>query len=213
MSTKPETILETWYNNPETTMKIFFAAAYQSDKTGFDRNKKIFEEIEKLGYTHLFDETVRITYEEFVEKMQGKKEEFAKHTKSIMKNIQGADICVFEVSSHSLGIGFGIEKSLELNKPTIVLHHVDINPIFLSGVEDEKFIIKAYDDKNYKKMLKEALELARERRDKRFNFFISPKLLEYLEKTSNTEGITKSKFIRNLIVNKMRDKNTNEENI
>lgn len=185
-------------------MKIFFAAAYQSEKAEMSRNKKLFEEIEKLGYAHLFDETVRISYEEFVEKLQGKKEEFAQHSKRILKHIQSADICVFEVSSHSLGIGFSVEKSLELNKPTIAFYHKSINPIFLSGVDDEKFILRSYDDRSYKKVVREALELARERRDKRFNFFISPKLLEYLEKTSAEEGITKSKFIRNLIVNKMR---------
>jgi predicted DNA binding CopG/RHH family protein len=55
------------------------------------------------------------------------------------------------------------------------------------------------------------LDHAREKRDKRFNFFISPKLLEFLEKTSNGDGITKSKYIRNLIVEHMRqNKNLTE---
>lgn len=192
-------------------MKIFFAAAYQSDKTALDRNKKLFEEVEKLGYTHLFDEAVKITYEEFAEKFQGKKEEYIKHSSNFIKKIQSADICIFEVSSHSLGIGFSVEKALDLNKPTIGLYHEDSNPIFLAGVEDDKFIMQKYSDKNYKKVIREALEIARERRDKRFNFFISPKLLEYLEKASTAEGNTKSKFIRNLIVNKMRSTTTVNE--
>ncbi len=192
-------------------MKIFFTAAYQDDKPAFDRNKKIYEEIERQGYTHLFDDTVKVTYEQFVDRLQGKKDEYSKHSNSVIKNVQSADICVFEVSAHSLGIGFSIEKALELNKPTIVLHYEGTSPIFLSGLDDEKLILREYNDKNYKKVIKEALEIARERRDKRFNFFISPKLLEYLEKASNTEGITKSKFIRNLIVNKMRNQPSQEE--
>jgi predicted DNA binding CopG/RHH family protein len=62
-----------------------------------------------------------------------------------------------------------------------------------------------------KKTLRELLENAREKRDKRFNFFISPKLLEFLENTSNTEGVTKSKYIRNLIVEHMRENKVSSE--
>lgn len=71
-------------------------------------------------------------------------------------------------------------------------------------MEEEKLIIKQYNEKNIKKVIKEAIDIARERRDKRFNFFISPKLLEYLEKASFNDGVTKSKFIRNLITEHMR---------
>jgi predicted DNA binding CopG/RHH family protein len=74
----------------------------------------------------------------------------------------------------------------------------------LTGIEDEKLIIRSYTEKNLKKILKEAIDLARQRSDKRFNFFISQKLLNYLESISKKEGINKSTFIRNLILEHMR---------
>ncbi|MCX7997247.1 MAG: hypothetical protein N2691_05880 [Patescibacteria group bacterium] len=185
-------------------MKVFLTSAYTSEKDTRARLRCIYDEIARLGYTHLFDENIRLSYEEFAEKFKDSEKEYANHSLRFIKNIQIADICVFEVSIHSIGIGFSIEKSLEMNKPTVVIYLKGHRPIFLSGVADEKLIIREYTEKNYKKIIAEALDIARERRDKRFNFFISPKLLEYLENASAAEGVTKSKFIRNLIVNKMR---------
>jgi predicted DNA binding CopG/RHH family protein len=73
-------------------------------------------------------------------------------------------------------------------------------------------MIRSYNEKDLKKVVSEALEQSREKRDKRFNFFISPKLLEFLEQSSNSEGITKSKLIRNLIVEHMRENKVEDTN-
>jgi predicted DNA-binding protein len=48
-------------------------------------------------------------------------------------------------------------------------------------------------------VIRDAVEKAQSLADKRFNFFISPSLLSYLNKASKEEGVTKSTFIRNLI--------------
>lgn len=192
-------------------MKVFFAGSYQQDPIFLQNYKKIYEEIGKLGYQHIDDEAVNLTYEEFVKKMEGGKDKYNEHFKNKIKAIQGADICIFEVSHHSLGVGFAIEKALELNKPTIILYYKTNIPYFLSGVDDEKLIVLEYSEKTIKKVIKDALDNARERRDKRFNFFISPKLLDYLEKASTDESVTKSKFIRNLIVKKMRQVTKKDE--
>ena len=109
-----------------------------------------------------------------------------------MKQMQEADINVFEASLPSLSIGFLINKSLDLNKPTIVLYHEDDKPVLISGINHDKLIVKKYNEKNIKSTVVEALDEASELRDKRFNFFISPQLLQYIEKTSSSLGITKS---------------------
>lgn len=172
--------------------------------------KNIYKEIEKLGYTHVTDIAIAPT-EKFYEEMNKGEEAHKEFYNTMTKAVQQADICVFETSSPSLGTGSLIDKALSFSKPTVVLYHEGQTPFFLSGSEEDKLIKRSYNEKNLKKILKECIDLARERRDKRFNFFISPKLLEYLETASNTEGITKSKFIRNLIVGDMRKKGTKEE--
>lgn len=193
-------------------MKVFFSVSPKAKSNLGKIYKTLYDEILRLGYTHVSNEAVAEDSDSFYNEMeQGGKEKHEDLFKEKIKSIQSADINIFDVSVPGIGLGFNVEKSLELNKPTVVLFYEKNTPYFLSGIDDEKLVLKGYSDKNHKKVLREALEIARERRDKRFNFFISPKLLEYLEKASNAEGITKSKFIRNLIVRKMRDQNSTEE--
>jgi len=122
-----------------------------------------------------------------------------------MENIQKADICILEVSAHSLGLGYIAQKSLEMSKPTIILYYKDCVPFFLTGAEDDKLIVESYDEKSLQKVLKNSLIKAREKRDKRFNFFLSPKLLQYIDEGSKKRGITKSKLLRDMIVEHMRE--------
>lgn len=186
-------------------MQVFFTATYQGQKQFGSFYKKIYEEIKNLGYSHLDHEVVNITYEDYLKKMEVGRESQVSNYHETINFIKKADICVLETSAHSLGLGFIVQKSLEMSKPTVVLYYEDNIPYFLAGIEDEKLLVKSYNEKNIKKVLSEAFELARERRDKRFNFFLSPKLLEYLELASKKEGVTKSKLIRDLIVDHMRN--------
>ncbi len=186
-------------------MKVFFTVTYQGEDKFGEFYKKIYEEIENLGYEHVDKEAVETTYEEYVGKMSRGREFQVENYHSKMDHIQQADICVIETSAHSLGLGFMVQRALEMAKPTIVLYYKDNTPYFLSGVEDEKLIVRSYDEDNYKKVLRDAFNIAREKRDKRFNFFLSPKLLNYIEEASKERGITKSKLLRDMIVNHMRE--------
>lgn len=193
-------------------MKVFYTASMRGQKEFKKHYEKIYHTIEELGYTQLDDELIQgesNTYYDILAK-QGRKA-YMDLYKRTMRLLHEADICIFECSLHSLSIGFIIEKSLNLNKPTIVLYHKDNLPHLLMGVDEEKLLLRNYTDQNIKKVLKETLRAARERKDKRFNFFITPKLLHYLVKISKEQGITKSKFIRSLIFDYMK-KNPLEKN-
>jgi hypothetical protein len=91
-----------------------------------------------------------------------------------------------------------------MNKPTLVLYYKDNVQHFLAGAEDEKLLVKSYNETNLTNVLKESIEELKSFKDKRFNFFINPGLLTYLETTSKNLGLTKSNFIRNLIVDHMK---------
>jgi hypothetical protein len=186
-------------------MKVFYTATYSGKNVFGKYYQTIYDQIEALGYVHVDNEVITLNYEDYVQKMsEGRDAQIANFHKK-MDGIQNADICVVESSAHSLGNGFIVQRSLDMGKPTIVLYYKNNKPFFLSGIEDEKFIIRSYDDNNYKKVIRDALQLAREKRDKRFNFFLSPKLLSYIEDASKNRGITKSKLLRDMIVNDMRE--------
>lgn len=184
-------------------MKVFLVSTPKG-KEKFSLNfDKLYNEISKLGYDHVSD-FINLTEDNFIEEMNSGREAQVKFYNEMIKSIQNADICIFEASTPSFGLGYLIEKALSNSKPTIVLFYKELQSFLLSGINDEKLLVRVYDEKSYRKILQDALEQAREKRDKRFNFFLSPKLLDYLEQASKKEGITKSKLIRDLIVNHMR---------
>lgn len=182
-------------------MKIFFTASQRGKKQFGSTYKKICNFITKSGYVLIQDDILSEEPEDLYKALESgdhkKQTEF--YNKKITA-IQKADLCIFEASTHSLSIGFVIHKALEFNKPTIVLHIEDHKPLFFSGVDNEKLMLQEYDEKNLDSQLASAVQDALHLREKRFNFFISPGLLSYLEHTSKKEGITKSTFIRNLIL-------------
>lgn len=186
-------------------MKVFFTGTYSGESADLERYKRLFDAIRNLGYDHVDDEVIHTTYEAFTQRMAAGREAQLANFHSKMQAIAQADICVVETTIHSFGSGFIVQKSLEMAKPTMVLYFEDNVPFFLSGVEDDKLLVRSYSDENYQDVLREAFEIAREKRDKRFNFFLSPKLLTYLEDTSKKQGVTKSKLIRDMIVRHMRE--------
>jgi predicted DNA binding CopG/RHH family protein len=185
-------------------MKVFFTGSYRGKNEYGKFYETIYKEIERLGFVNLDREVIDMDYKEFVKQAVKDKQYSINHYQQKDAALHKADICIFDTSFHSLRVGFLVERALKYGKPAIVLYYKNNSPYFLTGIEDEKLIIRSYTEKNLKKILKEAIDLARQRSDKRFNFFISQKLLNYLESISKKEGINKSTFIRNLILEHMR---------
>ncbi len=182
-------------------MKVFFTASLRGQDEFGKFYHAIFKDVELMGFKNLDDEILKLpaSYYESIQK-QGKHAFIDLYQRKI-RAVQEADICIFEGSMPSLSIGFLIQKALDFNKPTIILYYDKNTPQFISGIDEEKLIVKQYLEKDLKEVLKAAIEEAKHLQDKRFNFFISPDMLNYLEKASKAEGITKSTFIRNLILN------------
>lgn len=187
-------------------MKVFFTATYSGINQFNSSYQKIFSLLEEFGLTNVDEEIKDITYNKYINYIKKSKANQEQSVNLTITQIKKADICVYEVSAHSLGVGFIIQKSLELCKPTIILYQKGFTPYFLAGVKDEKLIICEYQEKNLKRVLKSALALAKERRDKRFNFYLSTKLLEHVDTLSQEEGVTKSKIMRDIILRDMRQR-------
>jgi len=119
--------------------------------------------------------------------------------KLLLERIHMADILIYECSFQSFSIGFLIEKALELDKPVIGLCLENHVPNFLLGLESVKFQLVEYNKETLPSALKAAIKKASFHTDKRFNFYISPDMLAYLNVVTKKQSITKSTFIRNLI--------------
>lgn len=122
-----------------------------------------------------------------------------------LKCINKADILVMEISGHSMSMGYILSKALEINKPVIALYkEADMEPIFIAGIDDPKLILVKYNPANVEKTIWESIKKAKSLIDVRFNFFVSPKILTYLDWVGQKRMIPKSVFLRNLIEREMK---------
>jgi len=186
-------------------MKVFFSSSRRGRQYFDHYFWMISKYLDKMGYENINSELMDTNNKEFFKEMEESGPKFFSKTyQSLIKKVIVSDIAIFECSLHSLSIGFLIEKALELNKPVIVLYLKEHLPDFLAGIQDEKFQIVEYSEENLEEKLSNAILKARNLMEKRFNFFISPTLLTYLNKAAKENGITKSTFIRNLILDDMK---------
>ncbi|MBU1088374.1 hypothetical protein KKA02_00630, partial [Patescibacteria group bacterium] len=72
------------------------------------------------------------------------------------------------------------------------------------SLDSDKLVNFVYDKKNLKEKLQKALIDAVGKIDVRFNFFVSPKILSYLDWVAKTKRIPRSVFLRGLIEKEMR---------
>lgn len=119
--------------------------------------------------------------------------------KKAVEKLKKADILVMEVSGHSMSMGFLVAKAMEMGKGVIALHKEANKSFFLRGIKGAKFILVEYNRENLEEKLREALEEAKKNIEVRFNFFVTPKILNYLDWVSLKRRIPKSVFLRNLI--------------
>ena len=181
-------------------MKVFFTASLLGKKEHDYFYEIIYTSLQQMGYKNVDDEIFRLFEREYYDRIEKEgRDAYVDLYQRKIKHIQEAELCIFECTLHSLSIGFLIEKALALNKPTVVLYLEENIPHFLAGIESEKLFVASYTEETLKEVLKRTIDRARDMRDARFNFFISPSLLTYLEETSKKLGVTKSTFIRNLI--------------
>jgi hypothetical protein len=186
-------------------MKVFFTASQRGKKFFDEDYHQIFQIIESLGHKNLDDKIINVPTDKFYEDLERKGHEaYAKLYEKNINFLREADINIFECSLHSLSVGFMVQKSLDFHKPTIVLYLKKHIPYFLAGLEDEKLIMKEYETTSLKEILTKSIKQAMQMRDKRFNFFLTDEMLNYLEEASKKEGLNKSTFLRNLLLNHMK---------
>lgn len=184
-------------------MKIYFVGSIAGkDKYG-PNYKKIVEAAKELGHKVLED-TLRPNTEEVYNITD---EEKVDYYRCVLNWIKESDVVVAEASHPSIGVGFEISTALEKGKPVIVLYAEGQAPHFLEGLESEKLLLIKYDFEDLKKTLGDSLQFASEQADIRFNFFISPKISNFLDWMSKEKRIPRSVYLRRLIENDM-NKNT-----
>lgn len=132
--------------------------------------------------------------------IETKKDNYQKTIKAINKS----EVVVMEISGHSMSMGYILSQTLAQNKPVVVLYKKGMEPIFVRGIVNSKLILAEYDQQNLEEVIVEAIDRAKGLVDVRFNFFVSPRILNYLTWVSEKRRIPKAVFLRHLIEREMK---------
>jgi hypothetical protein len=163
--------------------------------------RKIYYEIDSLGYAHVSTCYAENTPEEFYSLS---KEERAIHYKRVASELSKADVIVVEASIHSLTIGQFIQQGLDQKISVLILCRKGIRPLFQDGVEYEenRLLILEYSLDDLKQVLKDGLDFLSEANKGRFTLILSSEIIKHLDNISK-KNISRSEYIRNLILKDM----------
>jgi hypothetical protein len=184
-------------------MQIYFIASsrlVEKDKNLYSQMYKTIAEDNKMVSDKVWKWTKLGIQDLSQAPLQAKKENY----EQILKSIHKADMVIMEISGHSMTMGYVISKALEENKPVIALYKSEASPIFVRGIFDQKLILAEYNKENLDKVIFESIKKAKSLVDMRFNFFVSPRILNYLDWIGQKRMIPKSVFLRNLIEREMK---------
>lgn len=180
-------------------MKIFFVASPRLVSKEPALFRMIHSHLAKNNIM-LSDKLLKWTDKKTVEKIYDlSQQESAQAYQKSIEMVKRADVVMMEVSGHSVSMGYLISKSLDLCKPVIAFYKKGTKILFLRGISNPKFKLVEYDKKNIGTLLDQGLEEAKKEIDVRFNFFVSPKILAYLDWIAQKRMIPRSVFLRNLI--------------
>jgi len=182
-------------------MKVFFGTSPWIKTSYPDSIHLIYKIIKDLGYSHTSNWVDRVDPKSFYEMTSI---ELENHNERILKELKSADICVFDTSLPSLSVGYLINMSIDLGKQVIVLTQSNSPSFVLGWVKSDALFLVKYTTENVVKLLKEVLKKAEDNSDVRFNFFVSPKILNYLDFVAKHRMVPRSVFLRNLIEREMK---------
>lgn len=183
-------------------MKAYFSASVHGRSINGENYKKIVDTLKKLGF-EVFADHVMKTDAEGIDRQSD--QEIKDVYRDLINRIKKSDLIVAEVSTPSVSVGHEITEAINLNKPVILLHSDGGNrAMLLEGMSDAKVQNIAYNSGNLIGLLEVAIEEAKKSVDVRFNFFVSPKILNYLDWVAQKRMIPRSVFLRNLIEREMK---------
>lgn len=187
-------------------MLIYFTASMLQKNQYGHIYDKIISLLEEMGHKVIYERIIQAPLEE---KRLYPEEQRKAHYKEVVKWISDAEIVVGEVSyPSSINIGHEIRLALEKGKPVICLYAKDKESIFFEGIQSDRFVYEEYDEESLERILQSAIQFAQDQSDTRFNFFVFPQHVAYLDEVSRRRKIPKSVYLRELIE---QDKRKNKD--
>jgi hypothetical protein len=185
-------------------MKVYFVASPRSANKEPEVYKRMYRLIQNNCSKMVSDMVLEFTKVNLDDFYNRSHKDRVDHFKNTMDCVKKADVVVVEVSEHSMSMGYIVNKAVDANKPVVALYKHGNDPYFFSGIEDGKLLTLEYTNESLERVIKDAFENVKNMSDVRFNFFVSPKILAYLDWVAQKRMIPRSVFLRDLIEKEMK---------
>jgi len=184
-------------------MKICFVGSIKYKEVSLQDYQSIVSILKHGGDTVFYEHVMNFSQNDLDVLDDDKRVKFHKKVIDLIKK---SEMVVAEISSQSLSVGYLISMALDLSKPTILLYKGVNKPNIISALEesDKLFVANYKTSDDLKSVLEKLVEKAKSKSDVRFNFFVSPKILNYLDWVAQKRMIPRSVFLRNLIEREMK---------
>lgn len=178
-------------------MKILFSSSYlgkQKYKDNYDTVLKALNATGKEIITPDQNDYLDLLTQKEIERIQFPNRI---HFEALLKGIDMCDVIVFEMSDESFQLGYLATQAVQ-NKKYVLC--VSIFDDFTDKIPSRFFFGAKYDDRTITDIVANFVHQAGEDQfSERFNLFLSPGQVDYLEKRSVQENMNKSEYIRSLI--------------
>lgn len=182
-------------------MHAYFTASIVGKRYHLKNYKKIIDILKNKGITvtaeHIIDKTEEAIHFET-------RDQRLKFHKKLEKWINNCDYMVVEASFPSISVGYEIALALHRGKPVLVLYSNGDPPSLINNNEEEKLVCEKYTEGTLSPIINDFINYVRGGSDTRFTFFITSEIASYLEKMGKKQKIPKSVYLRNLIIEDMK---------
>lgn len=178
-------------------MKIFYTASYY----GKEKYQKYYDMVLKVIEATKAEliATEKGNYKQILSDKEIKqlKKPLLIHYEAIKKGILWADAVIIEISNEDFQLGHEATLTIQNKKPVLCL---SIHEDFSKKINNRFFFGARYNEYNVEEIVENFINFVKkEQLSERFNLFITPSQLSYVEKKAKEEKVNKSEYIRKLI--------------
>ena len=178
-------------------MKIFNTASWYGRKKYLKYYNLVLSAIEKTGVELIATE--KGNYKEILSGAEKAKlpTERLIHYEAIRRGILSADAVIIEISNEDFQLGHEATLAIQAKKPVLCL---SVHEDFSEKINNPYFFAAKYSEYTVEEIIEEFIKRCQKRQlSERFNLFISPNEVQYLEKTAADRKMNKSEYLRSLI--------------
>lgn len=186
-------------------MKIFLTASTYGKQELEKSCHKIVELTKKNGHTIEADHISLLSNEKI---NSWTPDEELTFFSGLIEKAKNCDAVFAETSYPSTSVGYLLALVAEAGKPVVCFYSGLQKPHLFNSLEEmnDKFTVAEYKNiDDLEKLVPDMLDFIQEGQDTRFNFFVTPTHINYLNWVAKTRRIPRSVFLRKLIEREMKD--------